>query len=360
MVDITTTSRTFFANGVATHNCYMDSTKAGKHASQDLLRQVFAGLKEAPYQIAFGGGEPVAHPDFPWFLSFTREHGTVPNYTTAGHIVRDEVIEATNRFCGGVALTYHAFKGPEWFKEMYETWRSLLAPHVQLNVHVIADVDVANNLLDLALVGLRDLNIVLLAYYPDIGRAGYDRLMPKGVYQIALPEALAEVDKKGFKIAFSEGLLPYFLTMKIPTVDPRFATRQEGLFSCYVDDKGFVSHSSFDPAEPPTKHEWGDLDWMEDGEREKFKADREAQWQADYDNSSIFNRSFQDIWNEGFGWNVGRDPGNDECWVCPHVDSCSAPDETHYLQCARAHHNSVKAKVRPKRVMPKLKVIHNG
>lgn len=287
--------------------CYMDSTTSGKHAPKQLLRTIFEGLKDAPYQVAFGGGEPTAHPDFPWFLEYTRHMGTVPNYTTAGHILRDDVFEATNKYCGGVALTYHAFKGPEYFKKTYNTWRARLDARVQLNVHVLCDKDVVDSLLDLQEVGLRDLNVVLLAYYPSVGRSSWESVPPKGVYEVALPRALTAVQSSGFKVAFSEGLLPYFLSHQLPEVDMRFAGQQEGLFSCYVDDKGRFSHSSFDPAE-----------------------ERHA------DAASIYKHDLQKLWNT---LNVGYPEHFDACLSCQYESRCHIPHESHFLLCKFAEHN---------------------
>jgi MoaA/NifB/PqqE/SkfB family radical SAM enzyme len=296
--------------------CYMDSTTKGKHAPRELLTTIFDGLKTAPYQIAFGGGEPTAHPDFPWFLQYTREKGTVPNYTTAGHILRDDVFEATNKFCGGVALTYHAFKGPEYFKKTYETWRSRLDRRVQLNVHVIFDKDVTDNLLDLAEVGLRDLNVVLLAYYPSVGRSTWENVPPKGVYEVTLPEALTAVREVGFRVAFSEGLLPYFLSHQLPEVDTTFAGQQEGVYSCYVDDEGFVSHSSFDP--------------------------------DDHQNPamSIYQQKFQKIWNK---MDVGYPRGFDVCENCKFEAQCHTPNDASFMLCKFASHNRVPPKSVPER-----------
>lgn len=301
--------------------CYMDSTTKGNHAPKDLLIQIFKGLRETPYQIAFGGGEPTAHPDFPWFLEYTRSKGTVPNYTTAGHITRDDVFEATNKYCGGVALTYHAFKGPEYFKKTYETWRSRLEARVQLNVHVLFDNDVADNLLDLQEIGLKNLNIVLLAFYPEIGRSSWENIASKGVYEITLPAALKTVESSGFRIAFSEGLLPYFLSHQFPEIPTQFATQQEGLFSCYVDNKGLVSSSSFDP--PQEREEGGHIRWE----------------------NSIYRRRFQDIWNKMHG----RNSHYDACDSCTYHNQCHVPDDAHFLLCKFAEHNNAMPQRIPER-----------
>lgn len=287
--------------------CYMDSTKKGEHAPKDLLVKIFEGLDYPPYQIAFGGGEPTAHPDFPWFLKYTREQGTVPNYTTAGFIFREDVIDATNKYCGGVALTYHAFKGPDYFKEIHDKWRKALAPRVQLNVHVLFDDDVAKSICDLIRVGLRDLNIVLLAYYPEVGRSSVQGSPSKKTYAEEFPAVLNDMTKARYRIAFSEGLLPYFLSHEFPEVDVRFASQQEGLFSCYVDDHGRVSHSSFSP---PTEED-----------------------------PSIYTTRFQELWEKLPSTPYYRTAPS-VCGECKHELQCNVPHPIHFMSCAYAKHNS--------------------
>lgn len=51
-------------------------------------------------------GEPTIHPDFPKFLETVYDTGVVPNYTTNGVHLSQEVLEATKAFCGGVAVSY--------------------------------------------------------------------------------------------------------------------------------------------------------------------------------------------------------------------------------------------------------------
>lgn len=60
-----------------------------------------------PFQIAIGSlGEPTIHPDFPKFLEEVYRSEVVPNYTTNGIVMSDEILEATRNFVGGVAVSY--------------------------------------------------------------------------------------------------------------------------------------------------------------------------------------------------------------------------------------------------------------
>jgi hypothetical protein len=124
--------------------------------------------------------------------------------------------------------------------------------------------------------------------------------MPKGVYGKEFPVEIKASMEAGMKIAFSEGLLPYFLSR--PTLmDTTFATRAEGLFSCYVDRRGIMSMSSFRPND---------------------KQDPE--------------KTLQQLWDNGY-W--AASPGGAACSDCPSASKCHAPDIHHYLACAYATHN---------------------
>lgn len=308
VVDIQTSSATFFAAGLATHNCYMDSTPSREHAPKELIEKVVTGFDQPPYQIAIGGGEPTGHPDFPWILRRARELGTVPNYTTNGQKFSQRVIDATNTFCGGVAMTFHSFKGFSWFREHYLRLRDVLK--VQVNVHVIADKDVAKNLLALTSdPTLGKLRIVLLAYYPDVGRAAMDTLITKRVYQKHLPSAVKRALAIGHDVAFSEGLLPYFLSRPEIGVNTSFAMRSEGIFSCFIDTKGRMSGSSFNP---PV-------------DSERFK------------HETVWETSSQKMWDDLSTWK-GR-PHGSACYDCKFISRCATPHQFHYLMCNYDMHN---------------------
>lgn len=313
-LDIQITNKCHFGCEV----CYQNSTSSDEHADKDLIEGVLKSFKMPPYQVAFGGGEPTTHPDFPEILRLTREFGSVPNYTTAGYLVRDDIIAATNEFCGGVALTYHVFKGAQWFRNTYLTWHEALAKHIQRNVHVIAD----NTILK-ALTALQEmlpetgpLNLVLLAYYP-LGRGTLKQLMPKSVYQERLPKILAELREQGCQIAFSEGLLPYFFSRPELGIEMRYAERAEGFYSAYVDRFGRMSSSSFDPPRSPAL--------LADGRYNHNPSYKEASLQAS--------------WDRGQGIVHWESHHMELCDLCPHSTWCHAPEMVHSMVCNYLRHN---------------------
>lgn len=98
--------------------CYQDS-KLTDHSIEVLrnFNKFFGALdsNQKPFQIAFGGGEPTIHSQFPDIIKSCYDMGIVPNYTTNGNfMVSDEypylpieILEITKKYCGGVAVSTH-------------------------------------------------------------------------------------------------------------------------------------------------------------------------------------------------------------------------------------------------------------
>lgn len=91
--------------------CYADASPAGEcyPRAADKVLDYYGGLSEndRPFQVAIGGGgEPTLHPEFVEALRAFRSLGIVPNYTTNGMHLTQEVLEASE-MAGGVAVSCH-------------------------------------------------------------------------------------------------------------------------------------------------------------------------------------------------------------------------------------------------------------
>ncbi len=309
-LDLQLTDRCSFGKTHCKDYCYMASDPKGEHGPVELVSKTILGFKEPPYQIAFGGGEPTQHPQFAHILRITRQLGSVPNYTTNGAALLPEVVEATNECCGGVSMTFHVSTGIEWFAEHFGKLQEALDPRVQLNIHVIADMMAAKAIESLVSAikpnhPKRPLSLVLLAYYPEVGKGTLERLMTKEVYQNRLPGVLRKAQEAGWRISFSQGLLPYFLSRPWLKVNTDLAVPVEGFFSAYIDRKGRMSPSSFHPP---------------------------------YDTApTIFAHSSQSLWDR-LGVYHGE-PRGDACSNCSFQRRCTISSNWHYLTCAFTPHN---------------------
>jgi MoaA/NifB/PqqE/SkfB family radical SAM enzyme len=75
------------------------------HMELETFKKIIDQAKNHVTQIALGGrGDPNLHPNFREIISYTKENGVVPNYTTSGNSLTDEQIEIS-KMCGAVAVS---------------------------------------------------------------------------------------------------------------------------------------------------------------------------------------------------------------------------------------------------------------
>lgn len=156
--------------------CYKSSTRHGSHmALADYKRVINQAAEMGTFQVALGGGNPNQHPDFVEILDYTWSKRIVPNYTTNGRGLTDEVLAATRRNCGAVAVSAYA---P--YLETAETIRLLTDHDIKTNVHFIID----RNSVDTAIDWLRNppeffikINALIFLNYKPSGRKVFEEKM---------------------------------------------------------------------------------------------------------------------------------------------------------------------------------------
>ena len=121
--------------------CYMNSNSYDNHHENivEKINNYFGPMSEneRPFQVAIGGGEPTSHPDFIKCLKAFKDLGIEPNYTTNGMfcktIAHEDIIEATEKYCGGVAVSCHPHLRDYWEQasDLFGT------ADIKLNFHLI-------------------------------------------------------------------------------------------------------------------------------------------------------------------------------------------------------------------------------
>lgn len=115
--------------------CYRSSSKIGKHLNLADYKYL---LKQASdigvFQIALGGGNPNQHPDFIELLKATREAGIVPSYTTNGEGLTEDILNATDIYCGAMAISFYPSNGLDYYDELLRKTRD---KGIKTNLHVI-------------------------------------------------------------------------------------------------------------------------------------------------------------------------------------------------------------------------------
>lgn len=122
--------------------CYVSAVKSGSNFENiiDKAKEVWGSLEmnQRPFQIAIGGaGESTLHPQWIDFVKTVRELGILPNYTTNGMHLTDEILDATEKYCGGVAVSWH----PHIEKFFHSSIEKYSKINTKLNTHIIVGDD---------------------------------------------------------------------------------------------------------------------------------------------------------------------------------------------------------------------------
>jgi len=115
--------------------CYQSSAGKLDHFNNvpEKIQKYFGAMtpNERPFQVAIGGGEPTLHPEFREICAAFKELGIDPNYTTNGTNLTDEVLDITEEFVNGVAVSTHSHL--PWRKGV----ERLASRNVYTNLHII-------------------------------------------------------------------------------------------------------------------------------------------------------------------------------------------------------------------------------
>lgn len=188
--------------------CYMNSTSNDAHHENivDKINNYFGKMDEnqRPFQVAIGGGEPTAHPDFIKSLEAFHQLGIQPNYTTNGMWIRNDnsikIIVNTLRYCGGVAVSCH----PHLIKYWQSAALHYYIHDIKLNFHIIiSDKESIDYFKNIYNRWEKNVDYFVLLPYSDQGRGDKKEIEWEYLVQM-LPEDTS-------KIAFGANFYPYLL-----------------------------------------------------------------------------------------------------------------------------------------------------
>jgi len=182
--------------------CYRKSHKSGQHMSLEdyevVMRQA---SKMHVLQVALGGGNPNQHPLFGELLRLTREeYGIVPNYTTNGRGLTDDVLKATQAYCGAVAVSAYF---P--YEETRRSIDALISGGIKTNIHFILSsqsIGTAISWLESPPSFLDRISAIIFLNYKPIGRRPSHKLLLKNSDRVERFFRLATEKKYKFRIGF--------------------------------------------------------------------------------------------------------------------------------------------------------------
>jgi len=143
----------------------------------DFRRLIDIASSSGVYQVALGGGNPNQHPDFIEILEYTNRRGIVPSYTTNGRGLTPEIISASKKYCGAVAVSTYS---P--FTETATAIASLLEASIKVNIHYILSSKSIESAIEWLINPpkmLNGINALIFLNYKPIGRKVNQELLVK-------------------------------------------------------------------------------------------------------------------------------------------------------------------------------------
>jgi len=229
--------------------CYRESAADKKqHMSVSDFSNAIDTLTPWVCQVAIGGGSPQHHPEFPELLRIARDKGVVPSWTTNGVDLTPEIIEASRKYCGAVAVSMHPGINP------LPAILKLMTGGVATAIHVVLTHDLIDSWttqLRLAKVGKGMLGGKLPLYsciflmHKPIGRGNWEQ-HPTFVQKMNFVSALRAYEGKialGVDSCAAPSLIASTPIENLP-VD-NLGPCDSGCFSVFIDEELKVSPCSF-------------------------------------------------------------------------------------------------------------------
>ena len=113
--------------------CYQNGLNAtAPNMTLNDFESIARQCKGKTYQFALGGcGDPDQHENFEDILKICKENKIVPNYTTSGLGITEEIVALTKEYCGAVAVS--------WYRSDYtlKALQQFIEAGVKTNIHFV-------------------------------------------------------------------------------------------------------------------------------------------------------------------------------------------------------------------------------
>lgn len=244
-------------------DCYQGARSADPSKNMKLeeyKKIIDEGSKKGLQQVALGGaGNPNDHQNFVEILEYTRKKGIIPNYTTAGIGLTNEMIQATKKNCGAVAVSWHSTEytvnalqkfvrgGCKTSIHFVLSNKTISTAIKLLKTHSLSYADCATGTDCEFNLGANRINAVIFLLYKPVGcgKAGNVLSMEKDAEQIKEFFSLIN-SSHPFKIGFDSCTIPAVLNYAENIIPESTDTCEGGRFSAYINADMKMVPCSFD------------------------------------------------------------------------------------------------------------------
>ena len=193
-------------------------------------------------QFALGGrGDPDQHEHFEEILKICKENDLVPNFTTSGYGMSEEIAALCKRYCGAVAVS--------WYRSSYtlNAIKMLLDAGVRTNIHYV----LGKNSIDEAIDRLENndfpegINAVIFLLHKPAGQGTQSNVL--SVDDSRVERFFRQIDERHpFKVGMDSCNVPGAVRFCKRILPESLDTCEGGRYSCYISADMHMTPCSFD------------------------------------------------------------------------------------------------------------------
>lgn len=227
--------------------CYQDGLHT-THPNMTLedFRRIAEECKGKVWQFALGGrGDPDQHENFEDILDCCRENGIVPNFTTSGLGLTNELAEMCREYCGAVAVSW--YRHPHTLQAI----QLLLGAGVKTNIHYVLGA----NSIDEAISHLEKkdfpkwINAVIFLLHKPVGLGTEHNVLRSDDNRVKTFFELVDRGGFPFKVGFDSCSIPAILNYTANVAQESVDTCEGGRWSMYITSDMKALPCSFDNQE---------------------------------------------------------------------------------------------------------------
>ena len=223
--------------------CYQSGLVIEKpNMTLENFKWIVAQCKHKCNQFALGGrGDPDQHEYFEELLRICRENDIVPNFTTSGYGMTEEIARICKKYCGAVAVS--------WYRSDYtlHAIKLLLDAGVKTNIHYV----LGKNSIQEAVERLKSndfpekINAVIFLLHKPAGLGLQENVLEVNDFRVK--EFFYEVDRlHPFKVGLDSCNVPGAIQYCRHVIPQSLDTCEGARFSCYIDSDMTLLPCSFD------------------------------------------------------------------------------------------------------------------
>lgn len=224
--------------------CYQSRHKSEHNMTLDDYKSIIDQIQGKVTQVALGGaGSPNEHENFEEIMRYTREHDIIPNYTTSGIGLTDDMVRVTKDFAGAIAVSMYDMP------YTYEAIDKFLAAGVTTNIHFV----LGNDSIDKAISWLKNpslvqegVNAVVFLLHKPVGLGRTSNVLKSDDPKVIEFFSLIGNHKGPWQIGFDSCTIPGIMNYSTNIMYESIDSCEAGRYSCYITHDMKMIPCSFD------------------------------------------------------------------------------------------------------------------